>query len=130
MNTTSISPTIYPGLYPSTKTKFLNNLLLSDTTRADMIISVICEHFDISPDDIKSQSRKRVLVEARQIAMFFIKAKTTMSLKAIGNMFGGRDHSTVIYGCQVVEDLMDTDNKFKKKILDIQKILINLSNTH
>lgn len=124
---TPISPTIYPGLWPSAKIKFLSKILMTDDTKTDIIVSVICEHFNIPPDLVKSKYRKREVVEARQVIMYFLKLKTKLSLKAIGEIMGGRDHSTVIYGCQVVEDIMHTNNKFKKDMLAIQQLLINVN---
>jgi len=58
--------------------------------------------------------------------MFLAKKLTNQSLKAIGERFGGRDHSTVIYSCNTVQDLMDTDNEFKTSVLELEK-KINLS---
>ena len=63
------------------------------------------------------------VVQARQISMYLAKSHTKTSLKSIGAFFGGRDHSTVIYACQTVEDLIDTDKKFKAYVHDIQKKL-------
>jgi chromosomal replication initiator protein len=53
--------------------------------------------------------------------MYFAKKLTKHSLKAIGDYFGGRDHSTVIHSCQTVEDLMETDRRFKGFVDDILK---------
>jgi chromosomal replication initiator protein len=72
---------------------------------------------------VKSPTRKREIVQARQISMYLSKSLTKSSLKSIGAFYGGRDHSTVIYACQTVEDLIDTDKKFKGYVMDIQKKL-------
>jgi chromosomal replication initiator protein len=89
----------------------------------EYIQSLVCEYFEVPVDMVKSQTRKREIVQARQISMYLAKAHTKSSLKSIGNFFGGRDHSTVIYACQTVEDLIDTDKKFKNYVADIQKKL-------
>jgi len=89
----------------------------------EYIQSLVCEYFEVPVDMVKSQTRKREIVQARQISMYLAKAHTKSSLKSIGNFFGGRDHSTVIYACQTVEDLIDTDKKFKSYVADIQKKL-------
>jgi len=89
----------------------------------EYIQSLVCEYFEVPVEMLKSQTRKREIVQARQISMYLAKAHTKSSLKSIGTFFGGRDHSTVIYACQTVEDLIDTDKKFKGYVTDIQKKL-------
>ena len=70
---------------------------------------------------MKDKTRKREIVIARQVAMYFAKEYTNMSLKSIGNHFGGRDHSTVIHALTSVSDLMDTDKKFRATMQDLIK---------
>jgi chromosomal replication initiator protein len=89
----------------------------------EFIQNLVCEYFEVPIEMVKSQTRKREIVQARQISMYLAKAHTKSSLKSIGHFFGGRDHSTVIYACQTVEDLIDTDKKFKGYVADIQKKL-------
>lgn len=89
----------------------------------DYIQKLVCEYFEVPIEMVKSQTRKREIVQARQISMYLSKSHTKTSLKSIGAFFGGRDHSTVIYACQTVEDLIDTDKKFKGYVVDIQKKL-------
>jgi len=96
--------------------------LIKDT-RVNMTIDEIqriaCEYFNISEDLIRGKTRKREVVQARQVAMYFSKQLTQHSLKTIGLHFGGRDHSTVIHANQSVEDQIDTDPKFKSMIEEI-----------
>ncbi|GAA4801475.1 chromosomal replication initiator protein DnaA [Olivibacter ginsenosidimutans] len=89
----------------------------------DYIQKLVCEYFEVPVEMVKSKTRKREIVQARQISMYLAKNHTKTSLKSIGAYFGGRDHSTVIYACQTVEDLIDTDKKFKSYVQDIQKKL-------
>ena len=89
----------------------------------DYILRVVCEYFELKPEMLKAKTRKREIVQARQICMYLAKQMTKTSLKTIGSNFGGRDHSTVIYACQTVEDLMETDKKFRGYVGDIQKRL-------
>lgn len=89
----------------------------------EYIQKLVCEYFEVPVEMVKSATRKREIVQARQISMYLSKAHTNNSLKSIGSFFGGRDHSTVIYACQTVEDLIDTDKKFKNYVNDIQKKL-------
>ena len=92
----------------------------------DYIQKLVCDYFDMPDDSLKSKTRKREVVQARQIAMFFAKDMTKSSLKTIGTFFGNRDHSTVIHAVQTVNDLMDTDRKFKNYMEEIaRKIKMN-----
>lgn len=89
----------------------------------ETIQEVVGEHLSIGPDLMRAKTRKREIVQARQIAMYFAKDLTKHSLKSIGNHFGGRDHSTVIHALQTVNDLMATDKSFKKSVNEIRKRL-------
>lgn len=87
----------------------------------EYIQKLVSEFYSLSVDLLKSKTRKREIVQARQISMYFSKQLTKSSLKNIGMHFGGRDHSTVIHACQTVNDLMDTDKKFKRDVEEISK---------
>lgn len=87
----------------------------------EYIQKLVCDYFGISIDMVKSKTRKREIVQARQISMYFAKDLTKSSLKTIGMHFGGRDHSTVIHACQTVNDLMETDKKFKLDVDELSK---------
>jgi chromosomal replication initiator protein len=93
----------------------------------DQIQKVVCDYFDIPIDLIRAKTRRQEIVVARQIAMFLSKETTNSSLKTIGLHFGGRDHSTVIHACQVVEDLIKTDITYKQHINQIRQKLDILS---
>ncbi len=103
----------------------LKNFVNSTSREISMefIQKLVCEYFEVPVEMVKSPTRKREIVQARQISMYLAKSHTKTSLKSIGQFFGGRDHSTVIYACQTVEDLIDTDKKFKAYVHDIQKKL-------
>ena len=85
------------------------------------IQEVVSKFFNISIDDMKDKARKKEIVIARQVAMYFSKDFTNNSLKSIGFHFGGRDHSTVIHAVQSVNDMIDTDNIFRKNVEEIKK---------
>jgi chromosomal replication initiator protein len=74
-------------------------------------------------DLISSKTRKREIVQARQIAMFFAKSLTKNSLATIGSQIGGKDHATVLHACKTVNNLIETDKRFKVYINDIEKKL-------
>ncbi|WP_276362294.1 chromosomal replication initiator protein DnaA [Daejeonella sp. H1SJ63] len=103
----------------------LKNFIKNSSKEISMeyIQKLVCEYFEVPVEMVKSKTRKREIVQARQISMYLAKLHTKTSLKSIGAFFGGRDHSTVIYACQTVDDLIDTDKKFKGYVADIQKKL-------
>ncbi|MBX7241199.1 MAG: chromosomal replication initiator protein DnaA [Bacteroidia bacterium] len=89
----------------------------------DSVQKVVCDFIGVKIDDLVAQSRKREIVQARQLAMYFAKELTNQSLKTIGLHFGGRDHSTVIHSLQTVNNLMDTDKDFNKQVHLLRKKL-------
>ena len=86
----------------------------------DYLQKFVCDYYNISLDLMKSKTRKREVVVARQVAMYFAKEYTDLSLKSIGYHFGKRDHSTVIHALSTVSDMMDTDQRFFNTIEDMQ----------
>lgn len=92
----------------------------------DYIQKIVCDYFELPLETLKSKTRKREVVQARQLAMYFSKTLTKSSLSAIGAHCGGKDHATVLHACRTVNNLMETDKKFKGYIADLQK-RINLN---
>lgn len=89
----------------------------------DRIQKVVCDYFKIESEKFLSPSRKRELVQARQIAMYLSRNHTKNSLASIGTQTGGRDHATVLHAYNTVCDLLDTDRSFRKFVVDIENQL-------
>ena len=87
----------------------------------DYIQKVVCDYFNISLDIINSKTRKREIVQARQLAMFFAKKHTKASLATIGLHCGNKDHATVLHACRTVNNLIDTDKQFRIYVEDLDK---------
>ena len=87
----------------------------------DYIQKVVCDYFNLPIELLKSKTRKREVVQARQIAMYFAKQLTKASLASIGAHCGGKDHATVLHACKTVNNLMETDKRFKGYIQDLEK---------
>ena len=81
---------------------------------------IVCNYFNIEEDLVRARTRKREVVEARKVAMYFCKELTQHSLKTIGLHFGGRDHSTVIHANRSVEDRLDTDPQFEDVVEEVR----------
>tara|TARA_B100000287_G_scaffold410880_1_gene439784 strand:+ start:602 stop:1936 length:1335 start_codon:yes stop_codon:yes gene_type:complete len=104
--------------------KSIISKIVKDTNREidiNYIQEIVSKFFNISIEEMKDKARKKEIVIARQVAMYFSKDFTNNSLKSIGFHFGGRDHSTVIHAVQSVNDMIDTDNIFKKNIEEIDR---------
>lgn len=89
----------------------------------DYIQKVVCNHFNMPIDLLQAKTRKREIVQARQIAMYFSKSMTKASLSSIGSQIGKKDHATVLHACKTVNNLIDTDRSFKVQIDEINKKL-------
>ena len=89
----------------------------------DYIQKTVAEFFKVEVESLKDKIRKKEIVIARQVAMYFSKEYTNHSLKSIGYHFGGRDHSTVIHAVQSVNDMMDTNAGFKSSVEELKKKL-------
>ena len=90
----------------------------------DKVQKAVCDYFNITRDSLLSLSRKRQIVQARQISMYLCRNLiANCSLSTIGAESGGKDHATVLHACATVTDLMATDKFFKKYVSDLEKIL-------
>lgn len=90
------------------------------TITLDQIQNIVAEYFGVNTDALRSKTKKKEFVQARQIAMYFCKKFTNASLKTIGLNFGGRDHTTVIHALQTVEEQLK-DNSFAEMLSSIQR---------
>jgi chromosomal replication initiator protein len=95
----------------------------------DYIQKVVCDYFDLPLELLKSKTRKREIVQARQIAMYFSKKMTKSSLANIGLHCGGKDHATVLHACRTVNNLQETDKHFRKYLEDLEKKLAKKNKT-
>jgi len=83
----------------------------------------VCNYFNLNPENLLSKTRKREIVQARQIAMYLSRNLTKTSLASIGAQIGGKDHATVLHAYNTVCDLMDTDRRFRQYVMEIEKRL-------
>ena len=90
----------------------------------DKVQKVVCDYFNISREELVSKTRKRQIVQARQIAMYMSRNLINCSLSTIGSEIGGKDHATVLHACTTVNDLMSTDKVFRQYVTDIEKMLV------
>ena len=103
----------------------LKNIIkeIQSDVSVDFIQKTVAESFKIDPEVMKGKVKKREIVIPRQVAMYFCKRYTQLTLALIGENFGGRDHSTVIHALESVEDMMKTDANFKATVDELGKKL-------
>ncbi len=95
-----------------------------NTLSIDSVQKTVCEYFGITRDTLLSSTRKRQIVQARQISMYLCrKLIGNVSLATIGHETGGKDHATVLHACSTVGDLCTTDRRFKKDVSNIEGML-------
>lgn len=101
--------------------KFVKNT--KKEVSVDYIQKVVSKYFEIDLATLQSKTRKRHIVQARQLAMYFSKKLTKSSLASIGAQIGKRDHATVLHACKTVDNLAATDKNFKVYVEEISKKL-------
>ncbi|MCI5741937.1 MAG: chromosomal replication initiator protein DnaA [Lachnospiraceae bacterium] len=102
----------------------LQNIISPDKPKEitpQLIIDVVCEHFNISSEQIVSKSRSNDIAKPRQVAMYLCKNMTDASLDNIGSLLGGRDHSTIIHGINKIQDEYDSSESLRNQIETIKK---------
>ncbi len=104
--------------------KALSDLLVRrEAPGLGAIIEAVAEHYGISAADITGRSRAARVAEPRQVAMYLMREDTDASLPAIGALIGGRDHTTVIYGCEKIARLVEQDANLRRDLMRIRERL-------
>ena len=107
--------------------KVISNIVASSQKNLTVaeIRDKVCDFYGVSLESLLSDSRKREIVQARQVAMYFAKIKTKDSLTTIGTTIGKRNHATVLHACKTVQDLIDTDKSFRSSIEELNRMFKN-----
>jgi chromosomal replication initiator protein len=108
--TLDLAEEVLSHLFPTTS---------AEPVRTDSIFAETAAYFGVSTDDLRSQNRSRPIVQARQIAMYLVRDLTDLSLPKIGEVFGGRDHTTVLHACQKVVRQLSEKRQVYHQIQDL-----------
>ncbi len=92
---------------------------------AELIMQTVSDYYGLTLDDMTGPTRKREITVPRQIAMYLTREMTGMSLPQIGNVFGGRDHTTVLHSCKTVEANMKANTDIRAVVEDIKTLVKN-----
>lgn len=114
------------SLTPEAAERALGDLLPQRRTLTpNQIVEKVARHFGLEVTQLKGRSRRRDVSRPRQIAMYLVREETDASLPQIGGLLDGRDHSTVLYGCERVADLIEEDRGFHREIISLRQDLYN-----
>jgi chromosomal replication initiator protein len=93
----------------------------------ERIIQAVAAQYGITVDRLLSRDRSREVALPRQVAMYLLREETAASLPQIGEVLGGRDHTTVMYGCEKITDLLETDDGLRRQVFAIREALYDHS---
>jgi chromosomal replication initiator protein len=107
-------------------TQALNDVALNNRRRLitpARIVEVIAKFYNVSEKDMRGKGRSKDIVVPRQVAMYIIRQETDRSLAEVGVELGGRDHTTIIYGAEKIEQAIETSNQLRQEVLTIREML-------
>jgi chromosomal replication initiator protein len=88
-----------------------------------MIIEAVAQAFSLSRDQLLARDRSRKVAQPRQIAMYLLREEAQLSLPQIGETLGGRDHTTVMYGCDKIAELIEEDETVRRQVVRLREQL-------
>lgn len=91
--------------------------------KIDTVSKIICTYHNIDFSELVYKTRNREIVQVRQQAMYFSRIYTKLSLKDVGNYYGGKDHGTCLHALKAINNLIDTDRLFKIECQHIDKLI-------
>ena len=95
--------------------------------KPDHVINTVADAYNVAPDRMLGRDRSRQVALPRQIAMYLMREEGKISLAQIGEVLGGRDHTTVMYGCDKIADLLERDDKIRRQVIEIREQLYGQS---
>jgi chromosomal replication initiator protein len=91
--------------------------------RPEQVIKTVAKAYGISLERMLGRERTRQVALPRQIAMYLLREEVNISLPQIGEALGGRDHTTIMYGCEKIADLLERDDKTRREVIEIRERL-------
>ena len=92
---------------------------------AELIMQTVCDYFNVTMNELVGPTRKREITIPRQIAIYLTREMTGMSLPQIGSVFGGRDHTTVMHSCKIVEAGIKQNSNTKELVDHVKRMIRN-----
>jgi len=100
---------------------------LERSASPDQIINLVSDHYGVAVSALQGRGRSRSIARPRQIAMYLIREETGTSLPQIGGLLGGRDHTTILYGCDKIAELIENDSELRREVTSLRQELYRLS---
>ena len=98
-----------------------------DTRRQELtapqIIETVARHYGVTAEDLRGKGRSQAVAMPRQIAMYLIREETGVSLAEVGQELGGRDHTTILYGCDKIAQGIEVDARLRREVLSLRETL-------
>lgn len=94
-----------------------------DMLNPDIVVNIVADSFGITAERLLGRDRSRDVALPRQVAMYLLREEANVSLPQIGEALGGRDHTTVMYACDKVSDLIERDDHLRRQIIQIRERL-------
>ncbi len=89
----------------------------------DEVVKSVADAFGVKLERMLSRERSREVALPRQIAMYLLREESNISLPSIGETLGGRDHTTIMYGCDKIADLLERDDRLRRQVIEIRENL-------
>jgi chromosomal replication initiator protein len=86
----------------------------------DQVVSLVARTFGLTPERLKGRDRSQEVALPRQVAMYLMREEANISLPQIGEALGGRDHTTVMYACEKVADLLERDDRLRRQVVNLR----------
>ncbi|MGD8552327.1 MAG: chromosomal replication initiator protein DnaA, partial [Anaerolineales bacterium] len=93
------------------------------TLTPELILAAVARQYDLDESQLIARDRSRQVALPRQVAMYLIREETDASLPKIGGVLGGRDHTTILYGCEKIAEQLDTDDQLRRQVMSIRETL-------
>jgi len=104
-------------------TALADMLVRSGSLSGEQVVEAVAERYGLQVEQLLGRSRVREVALPRQIAMYLIREETESSLPKIGELLGGRDHTTVLYGAEKISELIETDGSLRRDVMAIRERL-------
>ncbi|MBI3158274.1 MAG: chromosomal replication initiator protein DnaA [Chloroflexi bacterium] len=89
----------------------------------ERVVEAVAQVFGVSVTELRERNRARQIALPRQVAMYLLREEAQISLPQIGEVLGGRDHTTVMYGCDKVADMLEQDDRFRRQVVDVRDLI-------
>jgi chromosomal replication initiator protein len=99
-----------------------------NAVQPEEVVRKVADVYGLSMDQILGRDRSREVVLPRQIAMYLLREEANISLPQIGEALGGRDHTTVMYACDKINDLLERDDRLRRQVIEIREQIYGRSN--